>query len=58
MHPGESSYQMRLAFIAGVTYIVLSTLHHFFDKSLTFEIVFEYILVGVLGFLALLVFFI
>lgn len=55
-HKSESGYQLLLALIAAVLYIVLSTIHHFFDKSLTFENSFEYILVGVLAFLAVLLF--
>lgn len=55
-HPNDTNYQARLAMTAGLLYIILSTIHHFFDKSLTFEIIFEYILIGSLAFLAVLTF--
>lgn len=32
-------------------YLVTSILHHYFDKSLTFEVGLEYILIGALAFL-------
>ncbi len=55
-HPAQSQFQLRVALSAFAIYLVLPTTHHYFDKSLTREILFEYILVGSLAFLALLVF--
>lgn len=56
VHKNESIYQLKLAFAAAIIFIIVSTIHHFFDKSLTFEIAFEYILIGAVAFLAVLTF--
>lgn len=48
---GWSVYQYQIIFIAVFLYLVTSILHHYLDKSLTFEIGFEYILIGALAFL-------
>ncbi len=55
-HSHQGAYQANLAFIAGIVYIIISTVHHFLDKSLTSEIAFEYILLGSLVFLTVMVF--
>ncbi len=55
-HSSQSYYQLKLMLTAGVTYMILSTIHHYFDKSLTFEVVFEYILIGTIAILAVLMF--
>lgn len=44
-------YQYEIIFITVLLYLTSSLLHHHFDKSLTFEIVLEYILIGALAFL-------
>lgn len=44
-------YQYQIIFLAVVVYLTTSLLHHYYDKSLTFEILLEYILIGALAFL-------
>lgn len=43
---GKSDMQLQLTILAIVSYFGISIVHHYFDKSLTFEIVFEYILMA------------
>lgn len=51
-HSDQSAFQQKLAFTATVLFVLVSVIHHYFDKSLTFEIIFEYILIASLVFLA------
>ena len=44
-------YQYLIIFVAISLYLATSILHHYYDKSLTFEIILEYILIGALAFL-------
>jgi len=44
-------YQYEIIFLAVSIYLATSILHHYFDKSLTFEVGLEYILIGALAFL-------
>ena len=46
-----NTYQFQIIFLTVTLYLVTSILHHYFDKSLTFEIGLEYILIGALAFL-------
>ncbi len=46
-----SVYQYQIIFLAVVLYLASSLIHHYLDKSLTFEIGLEYILIGALAFL-------
>lgn len=47
----SNAYQYEIIFITVVLYLVSSIAHHHFDKSLTFEVGLEYILIGALAFL-------
>lgn len=44
-------YQYQIIFAAVAIYLSTSILHHYYDKSLTFEVGLEYILIGALAFL-------
>lgn len=44
-------YQYEIIFTTVLLYLTSSIMHHHFDKSLTFEILLEYILIGALAFL-------
>jgi hypothetical protein len=46
-------YQQQIIFLAVAIYLSTSIAHHYFDKSLTFEIGLEYILIGALAFLVI-----
>ena len=41
-------YQVEVIIGAAITYITVALLHHHFDKSLTLEIIIEYILIAIL----------
>lgn len=45
---GLNLFQLGIIFICVAIYLGSSILHHFFDKSLTWEVGFEYILIGLL----------
>lgn len=47
------SYQYEIIFFAVSLYLVSSIVHHYFDKSLTFEVGLEYILIGALAYLVI-----
>lgn len=47
----KNIYQYEIIFISVLFYLTSSVIHHYFDKSLTFEILLEYILIGALAFL-------
>ncbi len=47
----KNIYQYEIIFISVLFYLTSSIIHHYFDKSLTFEILLEYILIGALAFL-------
>jgi hypothetical protein len=44
-------YQYEIIFATVLLYLVSAFFHHYFDKSLTFEVGLEYILIGALAFL-------
>lgn len=46
-----SVYQYVIIFLAIAIYLASSVIYHHYDKSLTFEVGFEYILIGILAFL-------
>ena len=48
---GINAYQYEIIFTSVSLYLLTSLLHHYYDKSLTFEIGLEYILIGALAFL-------
>lgn len=50
---GWSVYQYQIIFVAVFLYLTTSVVHHYFDKSLTFEIGLEYILIGALAILVI-----
>jgi Sec-independent protein secretion pathway component TatC len=45
---GGSFYQYEIIFIAVAIYLISSTIHHYFDKSLTLEVGLEYVLIALL----------
>lgn len=45
---GRSNLQFLVVMISVVIYLFISLIHHHFDKSLTFEVLVEYILIAVL----------
>ena len=47
----KNIYQYEIIFVTVLLYLTSSIMHHHFDKSLTFEILLEYILIGALAFL-------
>lgn len=49
----DSTLQYELVILAAVFYVSAALLHHHFDKSLTFEIVAEYILIAALALIIL-----
>ena len=50
-YKNENIYQYEIIFVTVLLYLTSSIMHHHFDKSLTFEILLEYILIGALAFL-------
>lgn len=42
----NTSFQFLIILLALVSYIIFSLMHHYFDKTLTFEVVIEYILIA------------
>lgn len=44
-------FQYQIIFLTVVFYLATAILYHHYDKSLTFEILLEYILIGALAFL-------
>lgn len=50
-YKNRNLFQYEIIFITVLLYLVSSITHHYFDKSLTFEILLEYILIGALAFL-------
>jgi hypothetical protein len=48
-----SVYQYVIIFMAVAIYLATSVIHHHYDRSLTFEIGLEYILIGALAFLVI-----
>lgn len=44
----QSAIQHRLVIALSILYVSFSLVHHYKDKSLTFEIILEYILIAVL----------
>ena len=47
----NNSYQYEIIFLTVALYLASSIAHHHFDKSLTLEVILEYILIGALAFL-------
>lgn len=47
----NNSYQYQIIFLVVILYLASSIAHHHFDKSLTLEVILEYILIGALAFL-------
>ncbi len=47
----SNAWQYKIIFLTVVIYLASAILHHHFDKSLTFEVGLEYILIGALAFL-------
>lgn len=47
----SNTYQYQIIFVTVLLYLLSSIAHHHFDKSLTFEVGLEYILIGALAFL-------
>ena len=47
----SNAYQYEIIFVTVVLYLASAITHHYFDKSLTFEVGLEYILIGALAFL-------
>lgn len=45
--------QLQILLAASIVYVLTATLHHFQDKTLTMEIIIEYILIAVLALLLL-----
>ena len=50
-YKNRNFYQYEIIFTTVLLYLISSITHHYFDKSLTFEILLEYILIGALAFL-------
>ncbi len=44
----NSLYQVELIIASSIAYITIALLHHHLDKSLTLEIIIEYILIAIL----------
>lgn len=40
--------QLQVIFIAAVLYVSIALIHHYFDKTLTLEVIIEYILIALL----------
>ncbi len=53
-YKNSNSFQYEIIFITVILYLISSIAHHHFDKSLTFEVGLEYILIG--GLAALVIF--
>lgn len=45
--------QLQVVIAAAISYVAIALLHHHIDKSLTFEIIIEYILIAVLALIIL-----
>ena len=49
----SNTFQYEIIFITVILYLFSSIVHHHFDKSLTFEVGLEYILIGALAILVI-----
>lgn len=50
---GNSVVEFELVIVASIFYLSLAFIHHHFDKTLTFEVIIEYILIDLLALIIL-----